>query len=109
MRIAAKGNRPSFTDAADPAIARRLLRDFAELARNDSFTVATGEFRRHDGRGACEPRALYGGAGYGCALKGGGSDQRAPGTISCGAVAAVSLRPPPDRDWKVVQSMSPGW
>lgn len=39
-----KGNRPSFTDAADPAIARRLYEYFAELARIDGFTVATGEF-----------------------------------------------------------------
>lgn len=39
-----KGNRPSFTDAADPVIARQLYEYFAELARNDGFTVATGEF-----------------------------------------------------------------
>ena len=39
-----KGNRPSFTDAADPAIARWLYEYFAELARTDGFTVATGEF-----------------------------------------------------------------
>ena len=40
-----KGSRPSFTDAADPAIARRLYEYFAELARTDGFPVATGELR----------------------------------------------------------------
>lgn len=39
-----KGNRPSFTEAGDPAIARRLYEYFADLARADGFTVATGEF-----------------------------------------------------------------
>ena len=42
--VSRKGNRPSFTDAADPAIARWLYEYFAELARTDGFTVATGEF-----------------------------------------------------------------
>ena len=37
-------HRPSFTDAAEPAIARRLYEHFADLARADGFTVATGEF-----------------------------------------------------------------
>lgn len=71
-----KGNRPSFTDAADPAIARRLYEYFAELARTDGFTVATGGVRGHDGRVACEPRALHGGAGYGCALTGAAPTKR---------------------------------
>ncbi len=39
-----KGNRPSFTEAGDPAIARQLYGYFADLARADGFTVATGEF-----------------------------------------------------------------
>lgn len=39
-----KGNRPSFTGAAEPVIARRLYEYFVELARADGFTVATGEF-----------------------------------------------------------------
>lgn len=39
-----KGNRPSFADAADPAIARRLYEYFADLARADGFPVETGEF-----------------------------------------------------------------
>ena len=39
-----KGNRPSFTDAAEPAIARRLYEHFAAMARADGLTVATGEF-----------------------------------------------------------------
>ena len=39
-----KGNRPSFTEAGDPAIANRLYEYFASLARDDGFTVATGQF-----------------------------------------------------------------
>lgn len=39
-----KGNRPSFTEAGDPVIARRLYEYFADLARTDGLTVATGEF-----------------------------------------------------------------
>ena len=39
-----KGNRPSFTEAGDPAIANRLYEYFAQLARDDGFTVATGQF-----------------------------------------------------------------
>ena len=37
-----KGNRPSFTEAGDPAVAERLYEYFAELARQDG--VATGRF-----------------------------------------------------------------
>ncbi|MCI9262633.1 D-aminoacyl-tRNA deacylase [uncultured Adlercreutzia sp.] len=39
-----KGNRPSFTEAGDPAVAERLYEHFAELARQDGFPVATGRF-----------------------------------------------------------------
>lgn len=39
-----KGSRPSFTEAGDPVIARRLYEYFADLARTDGLTVATGEF-----------------------------------------------------------------
>lgn len=39
-----KGNRPSFTEAGDPAVAERLYEYFAELARQDGFPVATGRF-----------------------------------------------------------------
>lgn len=39
-----KGNRPSFTEAGDPAVAERLYEYFAELARRDGFPVATGRF-----------------------------------------------------------------
>lgn len=39
-----KGNRPSFTEAGDPAVAERLYEYFAELVRRDGFPVATGRF-----------------------------------------------------------------
>lgn len=39
-----KGNRPSFTEAGDPAIAERLYEYVAQLARDDGFTVAMGQF-----------------------------------------------------------------
>lgn len=39
-----KGNRPSFTQAGDPATAQRLYEWFAERARRDVAHVATGEF-----------------------------------------------------------------
>lgn len=39
-----RGNRPSFTAAGDPALARTLYRRFVELAQADVETVAVGEF-----------------------------------------------------------------
>ena len=39
-----KGNRPSFTDAGDPAESERLYELFVERARRDIPHVATGEF-----------------------------------------------------------------
>lgn len=39
-----KGNRPSFTEAAPPALAERLYERFAALARADGFAVETGRF-----------------------------------------------------------------
>lgn len=40
-----RGRRPSFSDAADPAIARRLYEHFMALAREQQVTVASGEFQ----------------------------------------------------------------
>ena len=39
-----KGNRPSFTDAADPAIAAPLVDLFTDTLRGLGLTVATGRF-----------------------------------------------------------------
>lgn len=39
-----KGNRPSFTEAGDPVIAERLYEHFVQLARDDGFSVDTGQF-----------------------------------------------------------------
>ena len=41
---ASKGRRPSFIDAAPPAQAQALYRQFIDLLRAQGFEVATGEF-----------------------------------------------------------------
>jgi D-tyrosyl-tRNA(Tyr) deacylase len=40
----ARGNRPSYTDAAPPALAEKLYEYFAEMLQNQGLTVATGVF-----------------------------------------------------------------
>lgn len=42
-----KGNRPSFTDAALPAIARPLCDRFVQLLREQGVPTQTGEFGAH--------------------------------------------------------------
>lgn len=42
-----KGRRPSFTDAAPPQEAERLLAGFVERLRAAGLSVATGVFREH--------------------------------------------------------------
>lgn len=42
-----KGNRPSFTDAAPPELARRLVDRFAILLNEQSIPTQTGEFGAH--------------------------------------------------------------
>ena len=42
-----KGKRPSFTASAEPEKARKLYEAFCDLAREDGFSVATGEFGAH--------------------------------------------------------------
>ena len=42
-----KGNRPSFTDAAAPDLARRLVDTFAELLRQQGVPTQTGQFGAH--------------------------------------------------------------
>jgi D-aminoacyl-tRNA deacylase len=42
-----KGNRPSFTDAAPPAMAEKLYEVFAQQLRQAGITVATGQFQAH--------------------------------------------------------------
>jgi len=39
-----RGRRPSFVDAADPAVARRLYDEFVQVCRRGVVPVATGEF-----------------------------------------------------------------
>lgn len=40
-----KGNRPSFTDAAPPALAQELDQEFANRLRAAGLSVATGQFQ----------------------------------------------------------------
>jgi D-aminoacyl-tRNA deacylase len=42
-----KGNRPSFTDAAPPELARRLVDRFAALLNEQGVPTQTGEFGAH--------------------------------------------------------------
>ena len=42
-----RGNRPSFTDAAPPALAEELYELFAQQLRQAGVCVATGQFQAH--------------------------------------------------------------
>ncbi len=42
-----KGNRPSYSEAAPPEIARRLYEYFVEICRESGITVGTGVFQAH--------------------------------------------------------------
>ena len=42
-----KGRRPSYIDAAEPALAERLYEDFVADIRRRGIPVATGRFRAH--------------------------------------------------------------
>ena len=42
-----KGNRPSFTDAAPPAMAEDLYEVFAQQLRTAGLSIATGQFQAH--------------------------------------------------------------
>jgi D-tyrosyl-tRNA(Tyr) deacylase len=41
------GRRPSFTDAAEPALAEQLYRRFCDAVAREGIEVATGVFRAH--------------------------------------------------------------
>ncbi|MDD5339066.1 MAG: D-aminoacyl-tRNA deacylase [Dehalococcoidales bacterium] len=47
MADARKGRRPSFTDAAPPALAEKLFNYAVNLARQSGANVATGRFQQH--------------------------------------------------------------
>jgi len=47
MADARKGRRPSFTDAAPPALAEKLFNYAVNLARQSGVKVATGRFQQH--------------------------------------------------------------
>lgn len=47
MADARKGRRPSFTDAAPPALAEKLFNYAVDLARQSGVNVATGRFQQH--------------------------------------------------------------
>ena len=42
-----KGNRPSYSQAAQPEVAKRLYEKFIELCRSKGITVQTGRFQAH--------------------------------------------------------------
>jgi len=42
-----KGRRPSFTDAAEPALAQQLYQVFVDAVASRGIEVATGRFREH--------------------------------------------------------------
>ena len=44
---ARKGRRPSFTDAAPPEVAEKLIEKYIEETRNYGVTVAAGRFQAH--------------------------------------------------------------
>jgi len=44
---ASRGNRPSFEQAADPAMADRLYQRYVELLRAEGLAVETGVFQTH--------------------------------------------------------------
>jgi D-tyrosyl-tRNA(Tyr) deacylase len=39
-----KGNRPGFSDAAEPALGEQLYNDFCDALRGEGLVVATGRF-----------------------------------------------------------------